>query len=257
MNLHTLYATKNECYIKNAGTPWTPKGVMIHSTGANNPNLRRYVGPDDGLLGVNAYGNHWNQYRPDGKQICCHAFIGKLKDGSVASYQILPWTCKGWNNGGTSNNTHIAIEICEDGLKDAAYFASVYKEAAELTAFLCRTYGIPVAAVIDHAEGAKKGIASQHADVGHWFPNFGKSMDTFRKDVAALLAADDGDSAVYRVQIGAFADKTRAEALAAQARTKGFNAAVIRNVKGDVDGDGKVTAADARAALRIATGLDP
>ena len=258
MNLHTLYATKNECYIKNAGTPWTPSGIMIHSTGAHNPNLRRYVGPDDGRLGQNTYGNTWNQPRPDGQQKCCHAFIGKLMDGSVATYQILPWTCKGWNNGGSSNNTHIAVEICEDGLKDAKYFAAVYKEAVELAAYLCRTYGIDVKNVIDHAEGAARGIASNHGDVEHWFPRHGKSMDTFRADVRAALAAGEKDAdAVYRVQIGAFAKRENAEALAKQAKAAGFDAAVVSVVRGDVDGDGKVTAADAREALRIATGLDP
>ena len=35
----------------------TPKGIMVHSTGAENPWLKRYVGPDDGLLGKNQYNN--------------------------------------------------------------------------------------------------------------------------------------------------------------------------------------------------------
>jgi len=59
----------------------TPTGVMLHSTGANNPNLRRYVGPDDGLLGYNQHDNHWNHPTPGGKKVCVHAFIGKLADG--------------------------------------------------------------------------------------------------------------------------------------------------------------------------------
>lgn len=40
---------------------------------ANNPNLKRYVGPDDGLLGKNQYNNHWNQDKPGGRQVCVHA----------------------------------------------------------------------------------------------------------------------------------------------------------------------------------------
>ena len=39
MNLHTLIFTNCDSY-KKAKTI-TPKGVMVHSTGANNPNLRR------------------------------------------------------------------------------------------------------------------------------------------------------------------------------------------------------------------------
>ena len=231
MNLHAVFATNNECYIKNAGTKWTPKGIMVHSTGANNPNLRRYVGPDDGLLGENPYKNYWNQYRPDGQQICCHAFIGKLKDGSIATYQILPWECKGWNNGGSSNNTHIAFEICEDGLTDATYFNKVYREAVELCAYLCRKYGIPTTEIIDHREGYKKGVASNHGDVAHWFPKFGKSMDTFRADVAELLKktetaaapAEKNDGTLYRVQVGAFKNKANAEALLKKLKAAGFD----------------------------------
>ena len=34
---------------------------MVHSTGANNPYLRRYVQPDDGELGKNRYDNDWNR----------------------------------------------------------------------------------------------------------------------------------------------------------------------------------------------------
>jgi toxin secretion/phage lysis holin len=62
----THLLTNNDCY--KAGKTITPKGIMVHSTGANNPNLKRYVGPDDGLLGVNQYGNHWNTATPGGSR---------------------------------------------------------------------------------------------------------------------------------------------------------------------------------------------
>jgi len=190
MNLHTLIFTENNCY--KTGRTIKVRGVMVHSTGANNPELRRYVGPDDGLLGENRYGNHWNQ--PMSPGVCVHGFIGKLADGTIAAYQTLPWEHRGWHCGGgqngSGNDTHISFEICEDHLEDAAYFAAVYREAVELTAHLCRLYGLdPMAdgVVIDHREGHQRGIASNHGDVDHWFPRYGKSMDTFRKDVAALL----------------------------------------------------------------------
>ena len=54
--------TQSTCY---KGTrKFTPKGVLWHSTGANNPTLKRYVQPDDNasnkaellaLIGKNAY----------------------------------------------------------------------------------------------------------------------------------------------------------------------------------------------------------
>lgn len=186
MKLHKLILTNNECY--KVGSTITPKGIMVHSTGANNPNLRRYVGPDDGLLGVNFSSNHWNTARPGGQQVCVHAFIGKLKDGSIATYQTLPWNMRGWHAGGSANNTHIGFEICEDGLSDPAYFSAVYKEAVELCVYLCKQYGLMEKNIVCHSEGYKQGIASNHGDVMHWFPKHGKSMDAFRADVKVGLS---------------------------------------------------------------------
>ena len=189
MTLHKLIFTENACY--KAGRKIKVQGIMVHSTGANNPWLKRYVGPDDGKLGKNQYNNHWNTYHPGGREVCVHAFIGKLADGSVATYQCLPWDHRGWHAGGSANNTHIGFEICEDGLTDASYFKKVYQEAVELCACLCKEYGLTETNIICHSEGYRQGVASNHGDVMHWFPKHGKSMDTFRADVAILLKADN------------------------------------------------------------------
>jgi len=202
--------TANECY--RVGRAMTPGGIMVHSTGANNPRLSRYVGPDDGYLGANIHNNHWNIYHPEGRdigphafiddgkkvcrtcggrQICCHAFIGKLENGAITTYQTLPWDMRGWHCGGAGNDTLIGFEICEDGLADRAYFDTVYREAVRLCVYLCRRYRISAEEVIDHAEGYKRGIASNHADAAHWFTRHGKSMNALRAEVKAGL----GDSA--------------------------------------------------------------
>lgn len=185
MELRSCLLTENDCY--RAGGRLVPRGVMVHSTGANNPNLRRYVQPDDGLLGVNTNGNHWNR---TGVDKCVHAFIGRDKGGGVAVYQTLPWTMRGWHAGGSANNTHISFEICEDGLEDRAYFEETYRAAVELTAYLCRAYHLDPqgdGVVLCHAEGYQRGIASRHGDVLHWWPKFGRSMDDFRSHVAVEM----------------------------------------------------------------------
>jgi len=234
MNLHKLILTNNACY--KAGITITPKGIMVHSTGANNPWLKRYVGPDDGLLGKNKYNNHWNQDKPGGRQVCVHAFIGKLADGSIATYQTLPWNHRGWHAGGSANNTHIGFEICEDGLTDASYFSAVYKEAVELCVYLCKQYGLTERNIICHSEGYKLGIASNHGDVMHWFPKHGKSMDTFRADVKAGLAETEATAPVtptapkkyYRVQVGAYSVKANADAMLKKVKAAGFKDAFIK-----------------------------
>lgn len=160
-----------------------PKGIMIHSTGANNPNLRRYVGPDDGILGKNIYNNHWNYAYPGGKAICCHAFIGKDKYGDIRTYQILPWDMVGWHCGGKANRTHIGIEICEDTTSNN-HFEETFREAVEVAAYLCKLYDIMPRNIISHKEGNAKGLASNHGDPEHWWKVYGVNMDYFRTEVA-------------------------------------------------------------------------
>ena len=227
MNLHKLIFTNCDSY--KAAIKIKPIGVMVHSTGCNNPNLKRYVGPDDGLLGKNQYNNHWNMPKVGAS---VHAFIGKLKDGSIATYQVLPFDYKSGHCGKSGNSTHISFEICEDNLKDASYFGKVYNEAVEFTAMICKEFGFdPMAdgVVIDHSEGYKRGIASNHGDVKHWFTKHGKSMDTFRADVKALLAPKD--TTIFRVQVGAFDDKKNAEAMKANLIADGYNAFIVEAKK--------------------------
>ena len=192
MNLHTCILTKNDCYKE--GKTLNVKGLMLHSTGAPNTKLSRYVGPDDGLLGTNPYANHWNQPTPDGRQVCVHGFIGTLKDGSIATYQTLPWDMRGWHAGGSANNTHIGVEICEDNLTDGTYFSAVYQEAVELFAMLCKRFNLdPLTNIICHAEGYNQGVASNHGDVLYWFSKHGKTMDDFRQAVKEYMDNEQED----------------------------------------------------------------
>lgn len=223
MNLKKLILTENECY--KSGRKIKPKGIMVHSTGANNPYLRRYVGPDDGILGENQYNNHWNQHRPSGRQVCVHAFIGKLENGSIATYQTLPWDHRAWHAGGEANDSYIGFEICEDELTDANYFHKIYKEAVELCAYLCKQYGLMENNIICHSEGYKMGIASNHSDVMHWFPKHGKSMDDFRTDVKKSLSTSQSsitNEKLYRVQVGAYTVKANADAMLSRLKKAGF-----------------------------------
>ena len=167
-----------------------PKGIVVHSTGVNNPELRRYLGPDDGRIGKNQYGNHWNQ---SGITKCVHAFIGKDKKGSVCTYQTLPLNICSWGVGSGSkgsynyNPGYLQFEILEDGLKDKNYFNKVMKEAQELCARWCKEFNIPIDKVISHKEAHKQGYGSNHKDCDHWLSKFGKDMNWFRSEVKKLM----------------------------------------------------------------------
>ena len=234
MNLRRLFLTNNACY--KAGRTITPQGIMVHSTGANNPWLRRFVGPDDGLLGANLHNNHWNQDRPGGRLVCVHAFIGRLADGSIATYQTLPWNHRGWHCGrgarGSGNDTHISFEICEDNLSGAEYFRQVYAEATRLCAHLCRLHGLTERDIICHAEGHQRGIASNHADVMHWFPRHGESMDSLRSAVRTALIPSAGQDTSPAYEIYTVAEGDSLWKIAAARLGSGARHAEIRALNG-------------------------
>ena len=200
--------TNSTCY-KGTRT-MTVLGVLWHSTGANNPTLKRYVQPSStdpdyaklmNLLGKNNYGNDWNHIE---RQAGLNCWIGKLADGTVTTVQTMPWNYRPWGCGsgskGSCNDGWIQFEICEDGLNDKSYFEKCYNEAVEITAYLCQMYGlnpkgtvskngVNVPVILDHTTSCSLGFGSNHGDVKHWFSKYGKTMDDVREDVAKLLNA--------------------------------------------------------------------
>lgn len=201
--------TTSRCYLNTK--KMAVKGVLIHSTGANNPYISRYIQPADNapdkqemlkLLGVNKYNNDYNHNPRASSGL--NGFIGKLTDGTVTSVQTMPWDYAPWGCGpgtyGSCNSGWIQFEICEDGLNDQAYFNKVYQETIELVAYLCKLYNLDphgtvthcgvknIPVILCHADSHKLGLGSNHGDVLHWFPKYGKSMETVRNDVAAKLA---------------------------------------------------------------------
>lgn len=202
---------RQSTWYKGAGKT-TPRGVLWHSTGANNPYIKRYVQPDDNdphreelldLIGVNKNGNDWNHID---REAGVHAFVGKMWDGYVSTVQVGPWDKKAWGCGsgskGSCNNGWIQFEICEDDLTSRAYFDAVYQEAVELTAYLCILYGldpqgivkyngVTVPTILCHQDSYRLRLGGNHGDVYPWFNRYGKTMDDVRADVARLMKGDD------------------------------------------------------------------
>lgn len=198
--------TNSTCYKKTR--TMQIKGILWHCTGANNPNLKRYVQPDINdvnynylidYIGVN---NNGNDYNHASYQSGLNAWIGKTAKGNIATVQTMPWNYRPWGcgsgNKGTCNDGWIQFECCEDSLTDANYFNAIYKEACELTAYLCKKYnlnpkgyttlnGVKVPVILCHQDSCHLGLGSNHGDVYNWFNRYGKTMDNVRNDVAALM----------------------------------------------------------------------
>ena len=165
----------------------SPAGIIIHSTGANNPNLRRYVNLPE-ICGENPYKNYFD--RPD-SNVCPHAVIGKDKNGEVKAAKLLPWNVCCWGCGSGSKGSYnyapayIQIEIAEDALNDRAYFEEAFGLAADLCQRLMKNYPtIKPGNIISHKEACARGYASNHGDPENWLARFGKNMDWFRSQVA-------------------------------------------------------------------------
>ena len=167
-----------EAYASSSGAFKTPRpmpqgspvGIIIHSTGADNPNLKRYVNAPE-ICGVNPYKNYF--------------------DREVKAAKLLPWNVCCWGCGNGSKGSYnyapayIQIEIAEDALNDRAYFEEAFGLAVQLCQRLMKNYPtIKPGNIISHKEACARGYASNHGDPEHWLARFGKNMDWFRSQVA-------------------------------------------------------------------------
>lgn len=179
--------TKNPCFT--AGRKITVKGLMLHSVGCPQPKASVFI-------------NSWNSASYD--RACVHGFID-ANDGII--YQTLPWNHRGWHGGGSSNNTHIGVEMCEpacikytggssftcsDLATARACAKRTYNSAVELFAFLCKEFNLnPLGdgVIVSHKEGHARGIASNHGDPEHLWNGLGLpyTMNTFRQAVKQAM----------------------------------------------------------------------
>ena len=174
--------TKNNCYKE--CTAIDPKGVVVHSTGVNNPYVSTYV-------------PSWNVPKPGGREVCVHGFLGKDKNGKMVTYQVLPYEMACWGVGGGSKGSYnyypgyIQFECCEDNLYNKSYFKQVYETATDYCAYLCLRYAFTYNNVVSHAESCKLGYGSNHGDIDHWLAKYKMTMKDFRKTVKQKIYAID------------------------------------------------------------------
>lgn len=239
MNIIESILTNNPCY--KAGRTITVKGLMLHSVGCSQPSASVFV-------------RLWNKANYD--SACVHAFI----DGNTGDvYQTLPWNYRGWHGGGSSNNTHIGVEMCEpasikytsgtnfvvNNETDAKAVATrTYNSAVELFSKLCKDFNLdPLGdgVIISHSEGRARGIASNHADPEHLWKQLRLpyTMDSFRLDVKKAMAisnatdnktnseTDNEKKVLYRVQVGAFRNKQNAVNMLNNIKKAGFDGFIV------------------------------
>lgn len=192
--------------------------------------------------------------------------VGASADFIVDSAQIVQfnpdilnrycWHCgdgKNYNKGGSyygkcQNYNSIGIEVCSSnrtGTMTAAndsnyYFTeAVVNKALELTRYLMQTYKVPASNVIRHYDVTGKlcpGIIGWNEDSGNataWqsfksrLTGISLTNQTTKTDKSSI-----NSSILYRVQLGAFKNKSNASDLLGKVKLKGFNDAFIANSNG-------------------------
>lgn len=199
MQLIENFLTLNPCYTANtsgADDRYTtfqrrgPLGLVLHSVGCAQPSAQVFT-------------KKWNS--PSYDRACVHAFID-ANTGAV--YQCLPWNFRAWHVGGSANNTHVGVEMCEPSAikyttgakftitdKDKAFkqCETAYKAAVELFGMLCKQYSLdPLkdGVILSHYECGKRGIGSGHVDPEHLWTGLGigYTMAGFRQDVKKAMS---------------------------------------------------------------------
>lgn len=227
-NFYQTFATYATAYKQ--GIKIAPKGILIHSTGAQNPALKRWVN-DPVHLGVNPNDNYFSG-KNDDRQVCPHAVFGLDKDNRYTIEQILPYDVRCWGCGsgknGSYNVSHIQIEIAEPyDMEDEDYFYSAMKSVAEWCADLMLMYP-EIKDITTHAEAAQRGYASNHGDPVHWWIMHKYSIQDFRAEVERWLAykrelqgnKPENPKVLYKVQVGAFENEQNARNYAKELKEK-------------------------------------
>ena len=190
-----VHQTKNACYTQNinSNTKANQIGILVHSTGAVNKTVKRYVDAPD-YLGSNLYNNHWNKSSAD-KAV--HAFIGYDKNNEIVVAETLPYDMPCWGCGKGINGSynrdpvaHIQFEICQGSNTDTEYYKKAIAAAEDYCVYLCKKYGWDEKVICSHKEAHHRGYASNHGDPENWMKHFGDHMSNFRTRVKAKLGTE-------------------------------------------------------------------
>lgn len=221
MNIRQIFIVKNPSYQANLNPKgderyihfqeYGPEKLMLHSVGCAQPSAEHFA-------------NRWNRET-------CQASVQAVIDANNGEIvQTMPWNFRAWHCGGSANNTHVGVEMCEskyirytsgakfeilDKTKAVEDCMRTYHSAVELFAFLCKLYKInPLTGICSHKEGGIAGIASGHVDPEHYWKGLSMnySMDGFRADVKSKM--EDVLEDMTRAELDAYME----EKLSAQKR---------------------------------------
>lgn len=186
-HLEVRYAANNRAY--KSGRDISPDGDVNHSFGCAQPNVEVAFS----IMDKESAG--W----------AVNAILGDFHKGEGRILLTMPYKRRPWGVGsgkrGSWNNSRIQWEVLEpsghtyaggtmigyDVAKNEAYFQRMWKMLVCWNVYVARKLDFGPDAIGDHAESYLAGMGGNHADMGHWLPKHGQSMDTLRENVRAIL----------------------------------------------------------------------
>lgn len=175
--IEEYFMTQNRCYKSNKRR--NPTGIQVHSVGCKGTNRDR-----------------WRRWNSSAYEKCPNAFIDLNGIMQCLDWDVRPWL-SGKGSKGNANDWCVGFEICEPSTKNDTPLAAAYLFGCVkwLCVQLCKEYGIDPSQIKCHSELRKDGVASNHADVTHWWGKKNTSwtaytMNRLREDVLKELMKD-------------------------------------------------------------------
>ena len=190
-HMEIRYATDNGAY--RSGRKINPQGSVNHSVGCAQPSVEVFY------KSMNKPSAGWG----------VNAILGDFHKGDGRILVTMPLNARPWGCGsgkkGSWNNTKVQWEVCEpaghtysggtmigyDIAKNQVYFDRMWKMLVAWNVYVVDKFGYPISGISDHIESYYAGYGSGHADMGHWLPKHGKSMNALRAEVEAIINGAD------------------------------------------------------------------
>lgn len=190
-HMEIRYATDNGAY--RSGRKINPQGSINHSVGCAQPSVEVFY------KSMNKSSAGWG----------VNAILGDFHKGDGRILVTMPLNARPWGCGsgkkGSWNNTKVQWEVCEpaghtysggtmigyDIAKNQVYFDRMWKMLVAWNVYVVDKFGYPISGISDHIESYYAGYGSGHADMGHWLPKHGKSMNALRAEVEAIINGAD------------------------------------------------------------------
>ena len=190
-HMEIRYATDNGEY--RSGRKINPQGSVYHSVGCALPSVEVFY------KSMNKSSAGWG----------VNAILGDFHKGDGRILVTMPLNARPWGCGsgkkGSWNNTKVQWEVCEpaghtysggtmigyDIAKNQVYFDRMWKMLVAWNVYVVDKFGYPISGISDHIESYYAGYGSGHADMGHWLPKHGKSMNALRAEVEAIINGAD------------------------------------------------------------------